>query len=118
MRMFVSGREKNEVVENGKIFYQKVLNARKKQKERYKNWDISYNSAIKEKHLPVLNIESSAYEIAKKYVENGSFSHRRLLKILAVARSIADYEECSSVHNTHVLESIFLCCKMNYGAEI
>jgi magnesium chelatase family protein len=115
IRIFVSSEGKNEKVESGKVFYEKVLKARKQQQERYKKCDISYNSAIREQHVSMLNIEQSAHELAKKFVEDNFLSHRRLLKILAVARTVADFEESCNVQNVHILEAIFLCCKMNYG---
>lgn len=98
--------DKNEELSSS-VIKKRVNAARKLQTERYKEYDISSNSELNLKLMEkfcVLN--DSCKKLLEQYYNKLNFSGRTYLRILRVARTIADLEEKEFIDENHVLEAI------------
>lgn len=85
----------------------RIIRAREVQKERYKDLGILTNSELSGKYISKFcktNMESE--KLLKEAFENLGLSARAYNKILKVARTIADLEECESIETKHIAEAI------------
>ena len=77
------------------------------QKKRYRNEKFSYNSELTNR-----TIEKYCYlgRKEKEYLEscflNEEYSMRRISRIIKVARTIADMEECADIREEHITEAV------------
>lgn len=84
----------------------KVIQARKIQEKRYKT-KLKTNSRLKPKEVKKYCIlEPQAQEFLEKAAEKFGFSARGIHKLLKIARTIADLEDCEIILKTHVAEAI------------
>lgn len=84
-----------------------VVNARKIQEERYKNKKYKTNAHQTNKSiLENCNITEKAREILNISADKLKVSPRGYFKLLKVARTIADLENCSQIHEQHMLEAV------------
>lgn len=91
---------------SSEVLYNKVANALAIQKERFTS-DKIYNSAMSPDTIERECILSeSAQEIIKKAFERMNLSMRGYHKLLKVARTIADLEQCKIIQKEHILEAI------------
>jgi magnesium chelatase family protein len=99
---------KNDVDEESSIEIKKrIIKAREIQRERYKEIGIITNSELGGKYISIFcktNIESE--KLLKAAFESLGLSARAYNKILKVARTIADLEECENIETKHIAEAI------------
>jgi len=86
---------------------ERVLKAHEIQKERYKNENIYFNSALSaaqiEKYCHLGVVER---ELIKNAFERFNLSARAYHKILKIARTIADLAQCENINVMHISEAI------------
>jgi hypothetical protein len=77
-----------------------------------------YNNNIQMHHISQLNFHYNSLKIVEEFCKNNNISMRKKLKILGVARSIADGEQCLQVNDAHVYESIFYTSKGGFDRNL
>lgn len=85
-----------------------VIQVRKIQAERYKNEDFNLNSRIpdgKLLHKYCMPEKSDDIKMLDDIVEKLGISMRGITKVLRVARTIADLENCEKVNKDHILKA-------------
>ena len=104
--------EKSQESESSQIVLQRVLRARKLQKDRYFDEPsmantLKLNSKIDGKTLEKFSeLDEECRKILKKSVEKMSTSMRGITRILRVARTIADLDQSKKIKESHLLEAI------------
>ncbi|MCS7199310.1 MAG: YifB family Mg chelatase-like AAA ATPase [Caldimicrobium sp.] len=84
----------------------RVVKARKFQEKRYGTCR-KLNARLKPKEIKrYLKYEPGALEFLEKAVEKLGFSARAIHKVLKVARTIADLEECDIIKKVHLSEAL------------
>ena len=107
--IFAESKRKDLKNEDSKTVKQRVLNARKIQAKRYTN---TTNTALTNANASpdlvkeFININPENEEIIQKAVNFYGLSMRAYNKILKVARTIADLENCEEVQKDHLLEAL------------
>ena len=97
----------NEIVESSKEIKKRVDEARKKQRERYKEYGIFSNSELTPNMIDIFcKLDSTSKEIMEKAFEKLGFSARAYGRILKVARTIADLENSENIEAEHITEAI------------
>ena len=99
--------EKNENIESSKEIRNRVNKARKIQYERYEKYHIFSNSQLTPKLIEkfcVLDKESK--HMLKSAFDNLGLSARAYNRILKVARTIADLDDCENIQKQHLAEAI------------
>lgn len=77
------------------------------QKNRYKDEKFNYNSELSAKDIPVYcSISTETEQILRDIHEKLNLSARAYHKILKVARTIADIDECDNISLEHILEAV------------
>ncbi len=90
---------------NSKSIKERVIEARLKQKKRY-GTSLKTNAHLKAKEIKKFCIlESSAKAFLEKAAEKFQFSARSLHKILKIARTIADLDDCEIILKRHLAEA-------------
>jgi magnesium chelatase family protein len=99
---------KNEADEESSIEIKKrIIKAREVQKERYKEIGIITNSELGGKYISVFcKTNKESEKLLKDAFESLGLSARAYNKILKVARTIADLEECENIETKHIAEAI------------
>lgn len=110
----VVGRISNEHLFNSNTLIEKqhskvlklVLNAREHQKKRYnrRNYYNAYASIDEAKQL--FDVSEEALELLKTASEKHNFSNRSYLRVLRVARTIADLEGSGALNQSHIAEAL------------
>ncbi|MBQ3061929.1 MAG: YifB family Mg chelatase-like AAA ATPase [Lachnospiraceae bacterium] len=86
---------------------ERIENARQRQLERFKGTDISYNSNIPSACIyDYCKIDKKGEDLLEKAFKKYKLTMRGYYKILRVARSIADFEDCNKVELSHIAEAI------------
>lgn len=85
----------------------RVLKARDRQNDRYKDLDISYNAQIGPKEIEAFcDLDDTSFNLIKIAMEKLNLSARAYDRILKVARTIADLEGAENILSDHVSEAI------------
>ncbi len=85
----------------------RVIRARKIQAERYKNEGFNVNSKMNQKEIKkYCKLEKRSVELLNKMLSSNIITIRGYYKIIKIARTIADLEECENIKHTHILEAI------------
>lgn len=85
----------------------RVLKARKIQSERYKGLSAYTNSQLSSKQVTkYCKIDSESESLLKAAFDSLGLSARAYNKILKVARTIADLENCDNIMQKHIAEAI------------
>lgn len=87
----------------------KVINAREKQKNRFKvhNKNYTKNSEIKSSDLKeLIQIDDDALESLVQFAEKLELSPRAYHRVMRLARTIADIEQSDNTNINHVLEAL------------
>lgn len=85
----------------------RVNKARNIQKERYKKYGIYSNNELNLKLIEEFcPLKASSKVILEKYFNKNNLSTRSYLKIIKVARTIADLEENKDIEDSHILEAL------------
>ncbi len=99
----------NTKTESSKDIKDRVILAQKIQIERYKNDGIYFNSQLTASLIEKYCILGEAErEILKGVFDRLQLSARAYHKILKIARTIADLEECENIGVTHIAEAVQL----------
>jgi magnesium chelatase family protein len=86
---------------------QRVNKARKVQLERYKNYDIHFNSELDSKQInEFCELQENSKKILKQYFDKFKLSARAYSRVLKVARTIADLDESENIQDSHILEAL------------
>lgn len=86
---------------------ERIDNARHRQLSRYKGTDISYNSQIpSSKIYNYCKLDAKSEVMMEKAFKKYKLTVRGYYKILKVARSIADFEDCDNIESYHIAEAI------------
>ena len=97
----------NETSETSETIRQRVNKTRDIQIKRYINDGIIMNSELTPKLLEkYCTLNDECKKILQKSFDKLGLSVRAYSKILKVARTIADMEECSNIEKHHLLEAI------------
>ncbi len=107
--IFAESKRKDLKNEDSKTVKQRVLNARKIQAKRYintTNTALTNANASPDLVKEFVNINPENEEIIQKAVNFYGLSMRAYNKILKVARTIADLENCEEVQKDHLLEAL------------
>ena len=109
---FFAGRENNLKSESSEVIKQRVLGVRDLQKQRFSQFEelqnISMlNSKIEGKFLDKFcKIDEDLQNILQNFVAKSKTSIRGITRILRVARTIADMENCEGIERRHLLEAV------------
>lgn len=90
------------------------------QKERYRKESFSYNSELTGSAIQkYCYLEKSEREYLESFFLDGGCSMRRLNRIIKVARTIADMEECEQIKEPHITEAVrFRSIDRKYWGEL
>ncbi len=96
-------------VENSSTIKKRVVAAHKIQKERYKNENIYFNSALSAAQIEkYCKLGKAEKEIIKSAFERLNLSARAYHKILKISRTIADLSGSENIGVSHIAEAIQL----------
>ena len=85
----------------------RVLNARKIQSDRYKGSSVYTNSQLSSRQVTkYCKIDSDSESLLKAAFDSLGLSARAYNKILKVAKTIADLENCENIMQKHIAEAI------------
>ncbi|MDL2248847.1 ATP-binding protein, partial [Tyzzerella sp. OttesenSCG-928-J15] len=85
----------------------RVLKAIEIQKRRYQNDNILYNSQLSSTQIEkYCKLDDKCHILLKQAFDSMGLSVRAYHKILKVARTIADIDECENIEDIHVMEAI------------
>lgn len=86
---------------------ERVINARKIQTERYKKTNILTNSELTSDLIKdFCKIDENSKNMLKSAIIKFNLSGRSYDRILKLARTIADLEECSNIEQKHIAQSL------------
>ena len=95
--------------ENSKSIRERVECARQRQKERFQNSEIKFNSSMKKNDLMYFcKLGEQEREFLGKVFKNQGLSVRGYEKILKVSRTIADLEGEETIRKRHLAEAVGL----------
>ncbi len=94
--------------ESSEVIRKRVVEARKIQQERFKDYpdihcNAQMNTALMKKFC---KIQPSGMELLRNVMERLGLSARAYDRILKVARTIADLEKCEEIQDSHLAEAI------------
>jgi len=93
--------------EASKAIRDRILVAREKQRERYKNHSIYYNARMSRKHIiEYCALDQAKADLLQQAMEQLKLSARAYDRILKVARTIADLANSNTIEVPHLLEAI------------
>ncbi len=93
--------------ESSKDIKKRVDLAREIQRERYKDYNIYSNSELTSNMMDkYCKLDKDSQNIMKSAFEKLGLSARAYGKILKVARTIADLEQCENISSNHIAEAI------------
>ena len=93
--------------EGSKAIRAKVLGARKRQAARFKNDKILTNSQMTNRMIrKYCKVTPESEGLLKEAMESLKLSARAYWRILKIARTLADYEDCDEISTNHVIEAI------------
>lgn len=99
--------ESNNKIESSKDIQKRVNVARQIQRERYKDEKIYSNSELTPKLIEkYCQIDEESKKILQTAFEKLGFSARAYGRILKVARTIADLDQCEQIQIQHIAEAI------------
>ncbi|MBK1894653.1 YifB family Mg chelatase-like AAA ATPase [Chryseobacterium paridis] len=85
----------------------RVLKAREIQQKRYENLEISYNAQIGPQQIELFcSLDQTSFSLIKQAMDKLNLSARAYDRILKVARTIADLDECENILSQHISEAI------------
>lgn len=99
--------ESNEPIESSETIRARVNKARKKQNERYKDYNIFSNSELTPSMIEKFcKLNEPSKKILKNAFEKLGLSARAYGRILKVARTIADLDDSEDILEKHLAEAI------------
>ncbi len=92
--------------ETSKEIRKRVVKAHNIQKERFKDYNISFNSQMSEKQMQIFcKLNSECQEIIGKCMDRFNLSARATSKLIKTARTIADLADSQNIEVKHILEA-------------
>ena len=102
-------KNKKETESSGQI-REKVCKARKLQEKRFKRKNIYLNSEMNKRDIEEFCIfDEEAEAVLHQLFQKNEFSTRRYYRILKLARTIADLDECNIIKKHHLTEAYSYC---------
>ncbi len=97
--------------ETSSAIRKRVTQARKKQETRFRKEKIRCNAEMESRHIKQFcQLENSAQQMLFQAFEKFGLSMRAYGRILKVARTIADLEDCDQIQLPHLAESLQYRC--------
>lgn len=110
----VSQQKKKSNLESSKSIRERVVKARKVQKQRFKNEDIFTNSEMKNKQIErYCSLSNKAEQILIQASNKYGLSARSYFRVIKVARTIADLESSKEIKLPHITEALQYRVSMN-----
>ena len=92
---------------SSKEIFKRVIEARNIQSKRYKEGNIHLNAGMTSRHIKQFcNINAESNALLEKAMEKFGLSARAHIRILKIARTIADLEQSDLIRAHHVSEAI------------
>lgn len=86
---------------------ERVLHARERQTERYKDLEINYNAQMGPKEIErYCQLDEASQQLIRNAMEKLNLSARAYDRILKVSRTIADLDASENITPTHIAEAI------------
>jgi len=93
--------------ENSSAIRQRVMQARKRQQERFASGHIFSNAQMQPRHLRAhCRLDETGTALLKKAISQLGLSARAYDRILKVSRTIADLDQCENIRPQHLAEAI------------
>lgn len=104
---FSDNQKNSELLESSKHIKERVVFARNKQEERFKAENICSNAQMKNAHIKkYCKLAKDVEQILRQASLKFQFSARSYMKIIKVARTIADLEGAEEISITHMAEAL------------
>jgi magnesium chelatase family protein len=104
---FSDNQKNSELLESSKNIKQRVVFARNKQEERFKAESICSNAQMKNTHIKkYCKLTKDVEQILRQASLKFQFSARSYMKIIKVARTIADLEGAENIEISHMAEAL------------
>lgn len=98
---------RKSTAETSQSIRQRVLEAQKRQKTRFKSLNIYQNAQMSARNIQsYCSLEESCAELLKSAIERFKLSARAYDRIIKVARTIADLDQQEHIQNRHIAEAI------------
>lgn len=93
--------------ENSKTIRERIINVHNMQKERYREENFRFNSQIPAARLKEFcGLKQSQEKYMEQIYKKLNLTARSYHKILKVARTLADMDECEQIKNSHLNEAV------------
>jgi magnesium chelatase family protein len=93
--------------ESSEVVAERVLGARKKQQQRMAGQELSCNARLSDRQISEFCVlDDDSHRLIEMAMERLGLSARAFTRILKVARTIADLEDCETIESRHVAEAI------------
>ena len=104
---FEDNQKNSEFLEASQIIKQRVVLARQKQEKRFKNETIHSNSQMKNSHIKkYCKLSKDVEEILRQASLKFQLSARSYMKMIKVARTIADLDGAEEITISHMAEAL------------
>ncbi len=104
---FSDNQKNSEFLESSEVIRQRVVLARQRQEQRFKNESIHSNSQMKNSHIKKYCKLAKDVEIILRQASiKFQFSARSYMKMIKVARTIADLEGAEEINVSHMGEAL------------
>ncbi|PSO44100.1 MAG: magnesium chelatase [Parcubacteria group bacterium QH_9_35_7] len=97
----------DQQLESSKQVRQRVESAREQQQQRFENKEFNTNSEMtNEETKQVCKLNQESEQLLKQAVNKMNLSARGYHRILKIARTIADLEQCGAIKTSHIAEAL------------
>jgi magnesium chelatase family protein len=104
---FSDNQKNSELLESSESIRNRVISARQKQEERFKNESICSNSQMKNSHIKrYCKLAKDVEMILRQASIKFQLSARSYMKMIKVARTIADIEGSEEINISHMAEAL------------
>jgi magnesium chelatase family protein len=94
-------------VDRGNLIHESICGARDRQKYRFRNSHILFNSDLSAKDIRnYISLSTTWEDILTTAQKKMHLSHRWVHRTLKVARSIADFDDIEEISTAHILEAL------------